>query len=137
MAFSPDGRLVLPAPTTTRRGCGTAASGTPIATLHGHTGSVSAVAFSPDGRLVLTGSARQDGAAVGGGSRHGRRHPAGHTDWVRAVAFSPDGRLLLTGSHDDTARLWEAASGTSVATLSRAHGPGQCGGVLARRRGWC
>jgi tetratricopeptide (TPR) repeat protein len=30
------------------------------------------------------------------------------------VAFSPDGRLALTGSEDDTARLWEVATGKPV-----------------------
>jgi WD40 repeat protein len=42
------------------------------------------------------------------------------------VAFSPDGWLVLTGSYDDTARLWEAASGKAVTTLS-----GQTGEVSA------
>jgi WD40 repeat protein len=34
-----------------------------------------------------------------------------HDGQVRAVAFSPDGRTVLTGSVDDTARLWDAATG--------------------------
>jgi hypothetical protein len=34
-----------------------------------------------------------------------------HQDTVRAVAFSPDGQTVLTGSYDNTARLWDAASG--------------------------
>jgi len=31
---------------------------------------------------------------------------------------SPDGKLVLTGSDDHTARLWEAAGGKLIATLS-------------------
>ncbi|HKI31749.1 MAG TPA: protein kinase [Gemmataceae bacterium] len=31
--------------------------------------------------------------------------------YVEAVAFSPDGRTVLTGSFDNTARLWDAATG--------------------------
>lgn len=44
----------------------------------------------------------------------------GHTDWLSGVdadAVSSDGRLLLTGSMDDTARLWEVATGTPLAVL--------------------
>ena len=42
----------------------------------------------------------------------------GHTASVSAVAFSPDGSRVLTGSADNTARLWDAATGKAVATLS-------------------
>jgi uncharacterized protein with WD repeat len=37
---------------------------------------------------------------------------------VLAVAFSPDGRWLATGSWDNTARVWEAASGQEVARMT-------------------
>jgi WD40 repeat protein len=43
---------------------------------------------------------------------------AGHTDRVEAVAFSPDGRRVLTGSFDNTARLWDPATGHVVATFA-------------------
>jgi hypothetical protein len=42
----------------------------------------------------------------------------GHTAGVLAVAFSPDGTGVLTGSWDNTARLWDAATGKAVATLA-------------------
>jgi WD40 repeat protein len=42
---------------------------------------------------------------------------AGHTDAVTSVAFSPDGTRILTGSSDKTARLWDVATGKTVATL--------------------
>jgi WD40 repeat protein/serine/threonine protein kinase len=36
----------------------------------------------------------------------------GHTGGVMSVAFSPDGTRILTGSRDETARVWDARTGT-------------------------
>jgi WD40 repeat protein len=41
----------------------------------------------------------------------------GHTTAVRGIGFSPDGKYVVTASWDNTARVWEAASGTSVSVL--------------------
>ncbi|MUG95108.1 hypothetical protein F7734_23195 [Scytonema sp. UIC 10036] len=40
-----------------------------------------------------------------------------HEDEVNAVAFSPDGKYLATASDDNTARVWNAASGKEVFLL--------------------
>jgi WD40 repeat protein len=45
------------------------------------------------------------------------RHDAG----VNSVAFSPDGKFIVTASNDNTARVWNAASGAEQLTL-RGHG---------------
>jgi WD40 repeat protein/uncharacterized caspase-like protein len=42
---------------------------------------------------------------------------SGHSDSVLSVAFSPNGKLLLSGSRDRTAKVWDAANGTELATL--------------------
>jgi WD40 repeat protein/serine/threonine protein kinase len=41
----------------------------------------------------------------------------GHLAIVSTVAFSPDGQRILTGSADQTAKVWEAASGKELFTL--------------------
>jgi WD40 repeat protein len=41
----------------------------------------------------------------------------GHTGRVRSVALSGDGKWLVTGSQDNTARLWETATGREVRTF--------------------
>ncbi|WP_326826011.1 protein kinase domain-containing protein [Streptosporangium sp. NBC_01756] len=50
----------------------------------------------------------------------------GHNDGVCSVAFSPDGKILATGSYDDTVRLWEVATGTSIGRPLTGHNDGVC-----------
>ncbi|MBC5797544.1 trypsin-like peptidase domain-containing protein [Sphaerospermopsis sp. LEGE 00249] len=42
----------------------------------------------------------------------------GHSSLVRSVAFSPDGQTLASGSYDNTIKLWDVATGKSIATLT-------------------
>jgi WD40 repeat protein len=81
-------------------------------------------AFSPDGRFLLTGSGNSFQARVW---LVGRWTPLtdlnGHTDSLNDLAFAAGGRLAVTTSDDQTARIWNVATGEIVATL-RGHNRG-------------
>ncbi len=83
-------------------------------------GGVTSVALSPDGATLASGS--------GNGLRlwdvetqaEVETHRHGNGGWgpgVNSVAFSPDGTLVVSGGDDTTVRLWEVATGESVAVL--------------------
>ena len=84
-------------------------------TLAAHSDRVGDLAFSPDGRQFATASS--DGTIKLWETDSWRlvRSFEGHTGWVREVTFSPDGRWLLSGAGgDDTARIWEVATGRPI-----------------------
>ena len=43
---------------------------------------------------------------------------SGHNDWVNSAAYSPDGKQIVTASADQTARIWDAATGQEIRTLT-------------------
>ena len=45
------------------------------------------------------------------------RFLTGHSSSITSTAFSPDGSKVLTGSTDQTAMLWDAATGSALTTL--------------------
>ena len=84
--------------------------GNQLATLTGHTRTVTCAAFSPDGKFLATGS--QDGT-VKIWSAPNRAlvktfNVTGNAVW--SVAFTPDGKHLLTG-YDQGVEFWDLASG--------------------------
>ena len=80
---------------------------------------VRSVSFSPDGRTLATGSDRGS-IWVWDISRPAHAiwcMPEGHRTWITTVAFSRDGGRLVSASGDDTARIWDGASGTLLLEL--------------------
>jgi WD40 repeat protein len=130
--FSPDGKLIA-----TASGDGTARlwdveNGKQILVLGGHDENVqirremNSVEFSPDGKLVLTAS--NDKTARLWDVTSGREITVfrGHAGYVSDATFSPDGKLIATASwetlstqsaEDNTARIWDAATGEELSVL--------------------
>jgi WD40 repeat protein len=46
-----------------------------------------------------------------------RKTLKGHASNVESVAWSPDGKRLATASTDNTAKVWDAATGKELLTL--------------------
>jgi WD40 repeat protein/serine/threonine protein kinase len=84
-------------------------------------------ALSPDGRkIVATGGFTSVLAPSAAGrkatlwdveSRRELLSLNGHSEVVFSVAFSPDGRRIVTCSRDNTAKVWDAATGANLLTL--------------------
>ena len=102
-------------------------SGKLIATLEGHTDRVNSARFSPDSKRVITASRDTTVRIWEVGSSKPPVILQGHGGSVDDASFSPDGKLIVTVSEkvptlmvshtwDMTARIWEAGSGTLVAT---------------------
>jgi hypothetical protein len=69
--------------------------------------------FSPDRRLIATAHQKFVSLHDAQTGKELRRF-LGHTDAVNSVAFSPDGKLLVSGGKDQTAVLWDVASGKQL-----------------------
>ncbi|ETA02308.1 WD-40 repeat-containing protein [Frankia casuarinae] len=112
-AFSPDGRLLVTAGAESTL-LWNVTVGEIIMSLPGHTNFAGGCAFSPDGRLLATSG--NEGTRLTDAS-------SGTTvltlpGSAQSCAFSPDGHLLATASTDDTAQLWDVATGSAIATLT-------------------
>jgi WD40 repeat protein len=89
-------------------------SGAEVVGLRGHTGGLRDAEFRPDGLRVVTAG----DLSVRVWNLEPPRMPdlnlQGHAGKVTAIAYSPDGKFFLTASADQSARLWESATGKFV-----------------------
>jgi RNA polymerase sigma factor (sigma-70 family) len=130
VAFSPDGKVLATASGSTGQQPGEVklwdiATGREIASLQTHVGYVYCAVFSPDGRTLATSSNDKSiklwdiGAGVPVKQRATLK---GHGGVPAALAFSPDGKILASaGTSDESVRLWDTATGRSLAILKHPH----------------
>ena len=134
LAFAPDGRMLASAGEDREIKLWDVAKAAETKTLAGHTDMVWGLAFAPQGLHAGVGGLGPDDPDLGlSRSRAGR--PEGTQQGVTSLAFSPSGRQLVSGSHDQTVKLWDAASRDRGPRprAPGAHGAGLVRHVLARR----
>jgi WD40 repeat protein len=87
-----------------------------ISITHDQLGSTNSVAYSPNGQFLAAGKANSVATL--------RNFASWNVDWlghrggVNFVAFSPDGQRLATASDDQSASLWQVASGLPLFNLN-------------------
>lgn len=124
VAFSPSGKLIATAGYLDGIKLWETATATQVGSIPA-TGIVTSIAFSPDGKFLAVGKDASGVRPAGPNNaelydvatRNLVRRFDGHTAGVLAVAFAKSGDLLATGSDDGTARIWDIATGRSIATL--------------------
>ena len=83
-------------------------------------GTISTVEFSRDGQQLLTAAKLSGGADYTvriWDLRTGEKLTLQHEGNVEAALFSPDGRQVVTASEDQTARVWDTATGHELLRL--------------------
>lgn len=111
--YSPDGNLIVTAALDKTPRLWNAKTGQAVGTLVGHNLGVNSATFSPDGKRIVTASGTR--ARIWDVASFGRtillKTLGGHEDAINSAGFSPDGTLVVTASDDETARVWDVASG--------------------------
>ena len=88
-----------------------------IATLEGHSDSVTSLSFSPDGSQLASGLDNSTVRLWDGSSGLPIATFEGHSYSVTSLSFLPNRSRLALGLYNDTVILWDCASGASIATI--------------------
>ncbi len=105
------------------------ATGQERAVLKGHTDGINCLTLSSDGKMIITGSNDNTARIWDVATGQQRAVLKGHTDQINCLTLSSDGKMIVTGagdsdgfdrksgSRDNTARIWDAATGQQRAVL--------------------
>lgn len=112
VAFSPDAQFVATASEDETARIWRTDDGQPVASLQGHTESVSSVAFSPDGSRLLTIS--WDGTAKLWDASTGRVVATLRSDGsvLTHAVFDPQGTWIVSGDDNGALHQWNATTGS-------------------------
>lgn len=118
--FSTDGKMLITLALTGTVGLWDAASGKAIRTIAtlkepGFTATILPMA---DGKTLVSSDMNVLRFWDMTTGKEVRSVPTTHTDFIYSIAFSPDGKYMATGSGDKTAKIYEAASGKELFTIT-------------------
>jgi WD40 repeat protein len=115
VVYSQDGNLIVTTSSDRTARLWDANDGNLLSSSEQHVDSVAATEVSPDSTRLLTYSAQV--AVVWPLTE--KRNPVVlvHNQWLNSAHFSPDGRRIVTGANDDSAYIWDAATGQQLLTL--------------------
>lgn len=119
VAFAPDSSRYVLGTTDRNVLVRAVADGGLVQQFVGHGAAVSSVAYAPNGARVLSGDG--SGVALLWDITSGAQVQSfvGHSAAINSVAFAPNNsNLVATGSDDQTAKVWNAATGSVVRTFA-------------------
>ena len=75
------------------------------------------IGIAPDNNTVAVGYAPYNLSLWDAAQQKELRLIKAHSNWVTTLAFSPDSRRLISGGGDNTARIWDVASGGEIGRI--------------------
>jgi WD40 repeat protein len=126
VTFSPDGSFLASAGDDMLVRLWDASTGTPRATLKGHTSRVTCVSISPSGQILATSGGYDHRVRLWDTET---REPCAvlkaHKSGLQSIDFSPDGMSLAAADRQDLV-IWDVATGTPRANLKGNQGEVRC-----------